>query len=99
MIFGALVILLLAIFLLSNREAVPVGFWPLGTLTELPLSVVVLVGLVLGVLVGLLWHLPARMGAMRRAKRAEKQIASMQAASTVKPVEIAPARTAAPPPA
>jgi energy-coupling factor transport system permease protein len=42
--------LLLAIFLLSNREAVPVGFWPLGTLTELPLSVVVLVALVLGVL-------------------------------------------------
>ncbi len=95
MIFGALVILLLAIFLLSNREAVPVGFWPLGTLAELPLSVVTLVALVLGVLVGLLWHLPARMGATRRAKRAEKQIASLQAASTVKPVEIPPARPGA----
>ncbi len=81
-------ILLLAIFLLSNREAVPVGFWPMGTLSELPLSVVVLAALIVGVLIGLLWHLPARLGSTRRAKRAEKQLASLQGAAMVKPLEI-----------
>ena len=88
MIFGGLVILVLAVFLLSNREAVPVGFWPLGTLSELPLSVVVLAALIVGVLIGLLWHLPARLGSARRAKRAEKQLASVQGTAIVKPVEI-----------
>ncbi len=81
-----MVILLLVIFLLSNRVPVDVGFWPLGPLASLPIGAVVLVALVLGFVLGLLFHLPQRVAAKRRAKRAERRVAELEARPTVPPV-------------
>lgn len=81
-----MVILLLVIFLLSNRLPVDVWFWPLGPLASLPMGAVVLVALVLGFVLGLLFHLPQRLSAGRRAKRAERRVAELEARQSVPPV-------------
>ena len=68
-ILGFIVILALLVFVLSNRVPVALSLW-LGP---------VLVGtLVAGFLLGLLFHLPARFSAHRRARRAEKRLAELQ---------------------
>ncbi len=74
------------IFLLSNRVAVDIGFWPFGFLAALPLGAVVLAVLVLGFVLGLLFHLPGRVSANRRAKRAERRNAELEARAGVPPV-------------
>lgn len=73
------------IFLLSNRQAVDIGFWPFGFLLALPLGAVVLAVLVAGFLFGLLFHLPTRFAAGRRAKRAEGRVAALEARLNVPP--------------
>ncbi|OYW12357.1 MAG: hypothetical protein B7Z59_01600 [Acidiphilium sp. 37-67-22] len=85
---GALVLLALVIFLLSNRVPVSVAFFPFGTLGSAVLGAIVLIAFGLGVLLGMLIHLPRRMRAQRRAKRAERQLAAMQAQP---PAQAAPA--------
>ncbi len=67
------------VFLLSNRDAVALGFWPFGFVVSLPLGAVVLVVLALGFFAGLAFHLPTRMSASRRAKRAEKRNVELEA--------------------
>jgi uncharacterized integral membrane protein len=79
------VILGLVIFLLSNRDAVPIGYWPFGLVVSLPVGGVVLAALVLGFVLGLLLHLPARLAAARRAKRAEKRAGELEARLAVPP--------------
>jgi uncharacterized integral membrane protein len=76
----------LVVFLLSNRSAATVGFWPFGTLGAAPIGAIVLVAFALGVLIGMLLLVPHRLRAHRRARRAEKQVAAMQAAQPVAPV-------------
>jgi len=73
------------IFLLSNRVPVAIGFWPFGFVAALPLGAVVLAVLVLGFLLGLAFHLPHRFAANRRARRAEKRSAELEARLTVPP--------------
>ncbi|HUC09838.1 MAG TPA: lipopolysaccharide assembly protein LapA domain-containing protein [Stellaceae bacterium] len=43
-----------SLFAASNREVVPLGFWPLPFLAEAPLYLVVLVALLFGILIGAL---------------------------------------------
>ncbi len=71
-------LLVLVVFMLSNRDPVAMGFWPLGVTVAVPFGAVVLVALVFGFLAGLLAHLPKRFGAQRRAKRAEKRVAELE---------------------
>ena len=71
--------MLLVIFMLSNREPMEISYWPLGPLAQLPVGVVVLVVLALGFLLGLAFHLPSRLAAGRRAKRAERRNAELEA--------------------
>jgi uncharacterized integral membrane protein len=66
------------IFLLSNRSFVPVNFWPFGG-AQLALGGVVLGTLAFGFIAGLLFHLPHRISLSRRAKRAEKRVAELEA--------------------
>jgi uncharacterized integral membrane protein len=66
------------ILLLSNRDFVPVNFWPFGGMA-LPLGGVLLGALGFGFLAGLIFHLPHRFRANRRAKRAEKRVAELEA--------------------
>ena len=68
---GLVTLLVLVVFLLSNRDSVGLGFWPFGFVLAVPLGAVVLVALVVGFLGGLAAHLPKRLGAQRRARRAE----------------------------
>ncbi len=63
---------------MSNRDAVALGFWPFGFVVSLPLGAVVIAVLILGFVTGLLFHLPGRMTAQRRAKRAEKRNAELE---------------------
>jgi uncharacterized integral membrane protein len=73
----------LVVFMLSNRNSVEISYWPLGPLAQLPVGVVVLVVLALGFLLGLAFHLPSRLAAGRRAKRAEKRNAELEARLSV----------------
>ena len=54
------------------------GFWPFGFVLAAPLGAVVLVALVAGFLAGLAAHMPKRLGAQRRARRAEKRVAELE---------------------
>ncbi len=53
-------------------------YWPFGFVLTVPIGAVVLVVLVLGFLAGLLAHLPGRISAKRRAKRAERRVAELE---------------------
>ncbi len=86
-LIGFLVLLVLVVFLLSNRDPVALNYWPFGIVLMVPMGAVALVALVAGFLAGLLAHLPKRFGAQRRAKRAEKRVAELEG------------KLAAPPPA
>jgi uncharacterized integral membrane protein len=71
------------ILLLSNRDAVNLAFWPFGLIAAVPLGAVVLVVLLLGLIIGWLTHLPARLGAQRRTRRAERRNAELEARAPV----------------
>jgi hypothetical protein len=69
----------LAVFLLSNREAVALGFWPFGLLGHIALGAVILIALAIGLFAGLMLHWPHRIRARRRAVLAERRAAMLQA--------------------
>lgn len=71
-------IVVLAIFLISNRGAVGVQYWPVGPIGSAALGAIVLIAFGAGALIGLLLTLPGRLGAQRRARRAEKRIAALE---------------------
>ncbi|HTZ34653.1 MAG TPA: lipopolysaccharide assembly protein LapA domain-containing protein [Stellaceae bacterium] len=80
--FGWLVLALAALavtlFAVSNRESVSLGLWPLPSVIDLPLYLVVLGGLVLGFVVG---ELAGWLGARRwrrEARRARARIAALE---------------------
>ena len=54
------------------------NFWPFGGM-PLPLGAVLLGALAFGFVAGLLFHLPHRIRAHHRAKRAEKRAAELEA--------------------
>ncbi len=66
------------ILLLSNRDFTPVSFWPFGGM-PLPLGGVLVGALGIGFVAGLIFHLPHRFRVSRRAKRAEKRVAELEA--------------------
>ncbi|HQT47213.1 MAG TPA: lipopolysaccharide assembly protein LapA domain-containing protein [Acidocella sp.] len=74
--------MVLVVFLLTNRTVVQIGFWPFVGGVSLPIGAVALAALLLGVLLGMLLHLPHRLAAGRRAKRAEKRVAELEAKLT-----------------
>lgn len=82
---GALLLLILIVFAVANKDAVTVSVDPLPFVIELPLYllvfVVLLAGLVVGALVGYLF---AWSGARRKAE-AEKQRQARQALQAAKP--------------
>jgi uncharacterized integral membrane protein len=75
------------IFLLSNRGPALVGFWPFGFLVALPLGAVVIAALIIGFLGGLAAHLPKRLAAHRRASKAEKRAAQLEAQIASSPLQ------------
>ncbi len=82
---SALLILILVIFFLSNRDDTVISFWPFGYLVALPLGALVLFVLFLGFVLGLLFHAPSRFAAGRRAKRAEARIIELETKAPTTP--------------
>jgi putative membrane protein len=74
-----ILILILAIFALSNRQPVTIGYWPTDYTTQVPLAVAILVGMAVAFVLGagIVWidHL----GLGRRARRAEASVRRLQA--------------------
>ena len=84
---GALLLLILIVFAVANKDAVTVSIEPLPFVIELPLYLLVFavffVGLVFGVVIG---RLNAWSSSRRRAE-AEKQRQARQALQAAKPAE------------
>ncbi len=72
-------------FLLSNRESVPVTYWPFGVVVPLPVGGIGLGALVIGFLLGMLFHLPRRISSGARARRAEKRVQELEARQSTPP--------------
>jgi putative membrane protein len=100
-IFVLIVALVLALFAVSNREAVSLGFWPVPFLVEVPLYVALLAALAIGFLIGELAAWIAGRRWRREARRHARRIAALEGelratqAQLVGPAERAPSRMAA----
>jgi uncharacterized integral membrane protein len=74
LILAAPFLIILVIFALSNPQPVTLGFWPTDyTITDAPLSVVVLIAMAAAFLIGALMLWFNLLGARRRAARAERE--------------------------
>jgi uncharacterized integral membrane protein len=74
-----ILVLILIVFGLSNREAVTLGFWPTDYAATVPLSIAILVGMALAFLLGAAVVWLDHLGLGRRARRAEAQVRRLQA--------------------
>ncbi|GAB0119267.1 LapA family protein [Acidisoma sp. 7E03] len=74
-----ILVLVLAIFGLSNRESVTLGFWPTAYAVVLPLSVAVLVAMAIAFFLGAAVVWLDHLGLGRRARRAEAEVRRLQA--------------------
>lgn len=67
---------MLVVFVLSNRTLVPLGMWPFG-IVSIWLGPVMVGALALGIILGLLAHVPKHFSLHRRARNAEKRLAQL----------------------
>jgi putative membrane protein len=74
-----ILVLVLIIFGLSNRQAVTLGFWPTDYAATIPLSVAILIGMAIAFVLGAAIVWLDHLGLGRRARRAEAQVARLQA--------------------
>ncbi len=74
-----ILILILAIFALSNRQDVTLGFWPTDYTTQAPLAVAILVGMAGAFILGAAIVWLDKLGLRRRARRAEASVRRLQA--------------------
>jgi uncharacterized integral membrane protein len=82
-------VLLLVLFAVSNTTVVPIGLWPTGLTIDAPVAVAILVGMAAAFLLGAAFVWFGSLSHRRRARRAEAQVAALQA-------ELALTRTRAP---
>ena len=73
------ILLLLALFALSNTAPVRMLFWPTDYALELPLSLAILGGMAIAFLLGGLVVWVSELGQRRRARRAEHTIRLLEA--------------------
>jgi putative membrane protein len=73
------VILILALFALSNRQDVTLGLWPTDYAAQLPLSGAILIGMAVAFFLGAAMVWIDHLGLGRRARQAEAQVARLQA--------------------
>ena len=74
-----ILVLILIVFGLSNREAVTLGFWPTSYAATIPLSIAILIGMAIAFLLGAAIVWLDHLGLGRRARRAEAQVRRLQA--------------------
>jgi uncharacterized integral membrane protein len=68
--------LVLVVFVLSNRVPVQLAMWPFGA-ANVWLGPVLVGALAIGLVLGLLAHLPRHFSLRRRARNAEKRVAQL----------------------
>lgn len=78
MIWGVL-LLLLVLFALSNRQPVQLGLWPVDVWVELPLSVAMLTGMAIAFFLGGVTVWLGTLSQRRRAREAEHVVRLLQA--------------------
>jgi lipopolysaccharide assembly protein A len=90
------------LFVLSNMEAVKIGFWPTDYTVDLPLSLAILGSMAVAFLLGALIVWVAELGQRRRARQAARTVRLLEAKiEELKARSNAPAlsmSTASPPP-
>jgi uncharacterized integral membrane protein len=74
-----ILVLILVVFGLSNRQDVTLGFWPTDYAATIPLSVAILLGMAIAFVLGAAIVWLDHLGLGRRARRAEAQVARLQA--------------------
>ncbi len=74
-----IVVLILVLFALSNRQPVTLGFWPTDYATQVPLSVAILVGMAAAFFLGATIVWVDKLGLGRRARRAEAAVRRLKA--------------------
>lgn len=71
------------------------NYWPFGAIGSAALGAIVLIAFGAGVALGLVLTVPQRIGALRRARRAEKRVAALEqrqaATGPTTPVSTTPA--------
>jgi lipopolysaccharide assembly protein A len=72
-------LLVLVLFALSNREPVPLRFWPTDYTLVLPLSLAVLGGMAVAFLAGALLVWISALAQRRRARQAEQTVRLLEA--------------------
>ena len=77
-IFVLIVALVLALFAVSNRETVSLGFWPVPFLVEIPLYAAVLAALAVGFLIGEFAAWIAGRRWRREARRRARRITALE---------------------
>lgn len=90
LLLGAVVVLLVVIFALSNRQLVQLGFWPTGLTWQVPLSLAVLTVAALFFLGGALLGWSGTLAQRRRARRAETALRVVEAQRPAQPGGVAP---------
>jgi len=73
-LIGALFLLLLVVFTLSNRQPVSIGLWPTDIRWDVPLSLAVLVAAAVALVLGAAMVWISELGQRRRARRAEAAV-------------------------
>lgn len=76
---AVMIVLILVLFALSNRQDVTLGFWPTDYAAEVPLSAAILVGMAVAFFLGAAVVWIDHLGLGRRARRAEAAVARLQA--------------------
>ena len=72
-------LMVLVIFVLSNREPVTVGFWPTDARWDMPLSVALLIAAAVALLIGAVMVWISELRQRRRARHAEAAVRQLEA--------------------
>ena len=72
-------LMVLVIFVLSNREPVTVGFWPTDARLDMPLSVALLIAAAVALLIGAFMVWISELRQRRRARHAEAAVRQLEA--------------------
>lgn len=82
---GALLLLILAVFAVANKDAVTVSIEPLPFVIELPLYLLVFAVLLVGLLVGAIFGWLVAWSSARRKAEAERQRQAREALQAARP--------------
>lgn len=97
LVISVLFLILIVLFVLSNRASVEIGLWPTDFIWQVPLSIAVLIGAAIAFLVGALLVWITELGQRRRARRAEAIVRLLE--EQVKELQARLGKPAVPPPA